>query len=83
MNTSTHFALYYYDACPFCQMVLRSLNNLSVKVELRNILNDPSNRQALIQGGGRSTVPCLLIENDGEEQWMYESRDIIAFLQSL
>jgi len=83
MNTATQYALYYYDACPFCQMVLRSLNNVNVEVELRNTLTDPTNRQALIQGGGRSTVPCLRIEKDGQEQWMYESRDIIAFLQSL
>lgn len=83
MNTATHYALYYYDACPFCQMVLRSLNNLNVQVELRNTLTDPSNRQALIQGGGRATVPCLLIEKDGQQQWMYESRDIVAYLKSL
>ena len=83
MNTATQYALYYYDACPFCQMVLRSLNNVNVEVELRNTLTDPTNRQALIQGGSRSTVPCLRIEKDGQEQWMYESRDIIAFLQSL
>jgi glutathione S-transferase len=26
-------------------------------------------------------VPCLLIEEDGEARWMYESNDIIAYLE--
>lgn len=78
-----NYALYYYDQCPFCQMVLRVMESLSVEVELRNTLMDPQNRTDLIQGGGRGTVPCLRIENNGEVQWMYESRDIVAYLKSL
>ena len=76
------FALYYYDQCPFCQMVLREMNNLPVKVELKNTLKDPQNRQDLIQGGGRSTVPCLRITNESNQvQWLYESRDIVQYLK--
>jgi len=80
----TKYALYYYDQCPFCQMVLRVLPDVSVEVALRNTLMDPKSRQDLIQGGGRSTVPCLRITSeDGQDQWMYESRDIAAYLKSL
>lgn len=76
------FALYYYDQCPFCQMVLREMNNLPIKVELKNTLKDPQNRQDLIQGGGRSTVPCLRITNESNQvQWLYESRDIVQYLK--
>ena len=79
-----NYALYYYDQCPFCQMVLTVLKNSSVKVELCNTLQDPKNRQDLIQGGGRATVPCLKIEDDnGQVQWMFESRDIATYLKSL
>ena len=78
------FALYYYDACPFCQLVLRGLRGLNVEVELRNILMEAQHRQDLLKGGGRTTVPCLLIEDEhGQQQWMYESRDILTYLQSL
>lgn len=78
------YALYYYDQCPFCQMVLREIRNSPVDVELRNTLTNPQNRQALIQGGGRGTVPCLLITNEqGQEQWMYESRDIAAYIKQV
>ena len=79
-----NYALYYYDQCPFCQMVLSVLNNSSVKVELRNTLQDPNNRKDLIEGGGRATVPCLRIEDEaGQVQWMYESRDIAQYVKSL
>ena len=33
-------------------------------------------------GGGKRQVPCLRIEaTPGEVQWLYESMDIIAYLQ--
>jgi glutathione S-transferase len=64
-------------------MVLREMRNLPVQVELKNTLKDPSNRQDLIQGGGRSTVPCLRITDENNNiQWMYESRDIVQFLKN-
>ncbi len=80
----TQYALYYYDQCPFCQMVLRILPLVKAEVEKRNTLTNPENRQALIKGGGRATVPCLLITHEnGEEEWLYESRDIVQFLKQL
>ena len=77
------FALYYYDQCPFCQMVLREMSKLPLNIELKNTLMDPKNRQDLIQGGGRGTVPCLRITDENDQvQWMYESRDIIQYLKN-
>jgi glutathione S-transferase len=44
--------------------------------------SEANNRAALIEQGGHSQVPCLRIETtDGSVQWMYESDDIIAYLQ--
>ena len=37
---------------------------------------------ALKQGGGKTQVPCLRIEDSaGNVQWMYESDDIIQYLK--
>jgi len=34
-----------------------------------------------MQGGGKTQVPCLRIEQaGGEVEWMYESDDIIRYL---
>ena len=77
------FALYYYDACPFCQRVLRILPKLGVEVELRDILRNGEHRSQLKEATGRTTVPCLRMDNGDDSQWMFESADIIRYLTSL
>jgi glutathione S-transferase len=48
------------------------------------ILKEPKFRQELIAGGGKKQVPCLKIEEEnGATQWLYESRDIIKYLQKM
>lgn len=77
------YALYFYDSCPFCQRVLHTLPKVKIKVEQRNVLKNPEFRQQQAKATGRTTVPCLRIEDDhGNEQWMFESADIIRYLQS-
>lgn len=75
-----NLALYQFHACPFCVKTRRTLHRLNVPVALRDAKNDPTHRQALLEGGGRVKVPCLRIEEAGEVTWMYESKDIIAYL---
>jgi len=44
---------------------------------------DAGNNADLIAGGGKGQVPCLRIEHEnGSVEWMYESVDIIRYLQS-
>lgn len=74
-------SLYQFQACPFCVKVRRALHRLNVPVALRDAKHDPVARQALLEGGGRVKVPCLRIEEQGEVRWMYESNDIIAYLE--
>ncbi|AXY03203.1 glutaredoxin [Vibrio alfacsensis] len=76
-----HYSLYQFEACPFCVKVRRAMKRQSVNIELRDAKNDPTHREALEQGGGRIKVPCLRIEKDGEVQWMYESADIIGYIE--
>ena len=75
-------ALYYYDGCPFCNMVRSAIDQLGIDIELRNIMQDPQHRDDLIAARGRATVPVLRISSpDGEDRWMPESRDIVSYLQ--
>jgi glutaredoxin 2 len=82
-ENTIQYSLYYYDSCPFCARVLRSLNQVKVDVELRNVMSDSNHRSALQQATGRTTVPCLRIDNGTDSEWMFESMDIMRFLQSL
>jgi glutaredoxin 2 len=78
---SEQYSLYQYDSCPYCQRVRRFLADNAIAVEMRDTLRDPQARRELIEGGGRSMVPCLRIERDGEVSWLYESLDIIDYLR--
>lgn len=76
-----HFALYQFEACPFCVKVRRAFKRQSVNIELRDAKNNSQHRQALELGGGQIKVPCLRVERDGNVEWMYESSDIVAFIE--
>lgn len=73
-------SLYQFHACPFCVKTRRALHKLNVSVELRDAKNNQQHRQALLEQGGRIKVPCLRIDSDGASTWLYESSDIISYL---
>ena len=76
-------ALYYFDTCPFCIRVLRTIDALGLDVELRNIYREPDHLTALREARGRTTVPVLRITSpDGQDRWMPESADIVRYLQA-
>ena len=73
-------ALYHFPTCPFCLKARRTVRRLSLKIELRDAKNDDTHRAALIAGGGKPQVPCLLITDDnGQQTWLYESDAINAY----
>lgn len=75
-------ALYQFQACPFCVKVRRTLRRLNLPMELRDARAAGSHRRDLLEQGGQLKVPCLRIEQkDGSSRWIYESDDIIAYLQ--
>ncbi len=78
LQTMTLYQLY---ACPFCIKTRRALRRLNLPMEIRNVQLGSPYRQELEQGGGRIQVPCLKISDQGEDAWMYESSDIIHYLQ--
>lgn len=69
--------LYYYPECPFCQRVLRAIDEGGYEgIELKDIHADAEADATLVRVGGKHQVPCLFI--DGEP--LYESLDIINWL---
>ncbi|GIS19401.1 MAG: hypothetical protein CM15mP120_13170 [Pseudomonadota bacterium] len=53
-----------------------------IDMVFRDTLRDPEAYRELLQGGGRGMVPCLRIERGDEVEWMYESMDIIRYLDA-
>ena len=73
--------LYQFYACPFCVRTRRAIHRLNLKIEVRDAQNDPEHRQTLTQEGGALQVPCLRIDEGAASTWLYESDDIIAYLE--
>lgn len=74
-------SLYQFQSCPFCVKVRRRMHQLNLPIELRDAKNNEQFRNELAENGGRIKVPCLRIEEDSAVQWLYESDDIIDYLQ--
>jgi glutaredoxin len=75
-------ALYQYKACPFCVKVRRAMKRQSLSINTHDPRQSTKSHEELIKGGGKLKVPCLRIEEEGETRWMYESSDIINYLNS-
>lgn len=70
--------LYKFETCPYCRRVLDFIEqNGWTDIELHDIHKNESDRQRLIEVGGKEQVPCLFIDG----QPMYESLDIIDWLR--
>ncbi|MGS0534775.1 glutaredoxin family protein [Pseudoalteromonas sp. SaAl2] len=82
-QTTSHFKLYQFKACPFCVKVRRAIKRQGLKVDTRDAKNNHGYRQELLEQGGKIKVPCLRIEENGQVNWLYESNDIIAYLDKV
>jgi glutathione S-transferase len=75
-------SLYQFNACPFCVKTRRTVRRLNLPVELRDAKASPQHREALLEGGGAIKVPCLRIQTEQGSEWLYESSDIITYLDN-
>ncbi len=80
-----HISLYQLTACPFCVKVRRAMRRQGITLPVVDIrASQGQYREELIQGGGTAKVPCLKIDNgDQGITWMYESKDIISYLENI
>ena len=74
--------LYQFNSCPFCIKVRRQIKRQSLNIPFLDAQHDDSHREDLLKGGGEVKVPCLkIVDDSGDVTWMYESNDIIRFLE--
>jgi glutaredoxin len=79
---TARLTLYQYRACPFCVKVRREMKRQSLTIETRDAKRSDSAREELLAGGGDLKVPCLRVEDGlGQVEWIYESKDIIGYLE--
>ena len=81
--STRNLVLYQFLMCPFCVTVRRTIRRLSLTIETRDALRDINSRAELLEDGGKIQVPCLRITDaQGNDTWMYESREIIRYLKA-
>ena len=75
--------LYHYKTCPFCMKVRHEIARLSLNIQHVDAQPLGSDRDTLTREGGQTKVPCLkIVDAAGNNQWMYDSKTIIGYLQS-
>jgi glutaredoxin len=75
-------SMYQFKACPFCVKVRRTLKRNAINIDIYDAKRDDQRREELLKGGGKVKVPCLRIEDGANVRWMYESKEIISYLES-
>ncbi len=79
-----HIKLYQFNACPFCIKVRRAIRRMALNIEIRDVNENQQFKSELLNEGGRIQAPCLrIIDEKGQKMWLYESSDIIQYLQKL
>ncbi|ACR10907.1 putative glutaredoxin [Teredinibacter turnerae T7901] len=80
--TTADVTLYHRPACGFCSRVMYALKDMNLDIPKEDIWQNSQARTDLYKGGGKNQVPALRIRQpNGDYVWMYESLDIIDFLQ--
>jgi glutaredoxin len=74
-------SLFQFFACPFCIKTRRAMYKLNLPIVKRNASQGSPFRDELLQGGGKVQTPCLRIEKENGVEWLYESSEIITYLE--
>lgn len=76
-----NMSMYQFFACPFCIKTRRTVHRLNIPLEYRDAqVRGGEHRNTLEKEGGQIKVPCLRIDEGDQTIWMYESNDIITYL---
>ena len=73
--------LYQFEQCPYCKKVREKLTELDLDYICRNVPKGSETRELLVDLGGQEQVPFLVDTNGGEVVKMYESDDIVDYLE--
>ncbi len=73
------FTLYRLQACPYCERVVRALDELGIDYRSRFVEPMHSERTAVKRLTGARTVPAIVDENTGVT--MAESANIVEYLE--
>lgn len=78
---TANIELYQFFGCPFCIKSRRAIRRLKLKIIVRNAQNGKGVfRTELLRETGKIQVPCLKITENSKVEWMFETSEIITYL---
>ena len=77
--SDSHITVYRLQACPYCERVIRKLNDLGLEYDSRFVEARHSRRNVVKRVSGKRTVPALVDERTGVT--MSESAAIVDYLE--
>ena len=78
--SESHITVYRLQACPYCERVIRTLNDLELAYDSRFVEARHSRRDVVQRISGKRTVPALVDERTGVT--MSESAEIVEYLEA-
>ncbi len=78
-SAETPMTLYRLEACPFCERVVRMLNELEIEYDSRFVEPMHSDRDIVKRVSGKRSVPAIVDPNTGVT--MSESANIVSYLE--
>lgn len=79
--TSPDITLYRLQACPYCERVVRVLNELDLTYQSRFVEPMHSERNVVKRVSGKRSVPAIVDDNTGVT--MSESANIVEYLRRI
>ncbi len=83
VQESPSLVLYYSSRCPYSQKVLGYLKNIHKSVPMKDVVDNPQNKEELSRAGGQLLVPCLVIDGkalydaDAIIEWLSKHQDLL------
>jgi glutathione S-transferase len=77
--TDPSITLYRLQACPFCERVVRQLDELDIEYRSRFVEPEHSKRNVVKRISGKRTVPAIVDHETGVT--MSESANIVEYLE--
>ena len=78
-DSGPQITLYRLQACPFCERVVRTLQDLGLSYRSRFVEPMHADRNVVKRVSGKRSVPAIVDENTGVT--MSESANIVEYLQ--
>ncbi len=76
----SNLELYELEGCPYCEKVIRKLDELGLEYKSHKVPSSHSKRNEVEEVSGQTGVP-VLVDNEHGIEGMPESDDIVEYLE--